>query len=375
MKVPFLDLTAQHARIRPELDAALDGVIRNSAFVGGAHVQALEHDLAQRLGLGFGVGTSCCTAALAAIVRGLGLGAGDEVIVPALTAMPTSEAPVLAGARTVFADVLPDTLQIDPADVARKVTDRTRAVIAVHLYGLAAPLEPLLALCRERGLVLIEDLAQALGARWQDRPLGSFGRAAAISFFPSKPLGGFGDGGMVVTSDAEIARSARMYGNHGRLEKFTHETLGANERLDALQAAVLRVKLRHLDEWNARRRQVAGWYAEELAGIDEVRPVAVVEGTEPVWHVYVVRAAQRDELRRHLSEHGIGTGLHYPSALNVQPAWAHAGQGAGSMPVAEAATAEIVSLPMDPFLTREQVACVASGLKSFYAARPAPASA
>jgi dTDP-4-amino-4,6-dideoxygalactose transaminase len=319
------------------------------------------------------VGTSSCTSALAATLRSLCLEPGDEVIVPSLTAMPTAEAVTLAGGRVVFADVDAATSQLDPASVAERITDRTRAVIAVHLYGMAAPIGVLDDLTRSRGLVLIEDIAQSFGASLNGAPLGTTGLAGCISFFPSKPLGGFGDGGMVATDDAATARYVRMYTNHGRESKFTHDFEGANERLDGLQAAVLNVRLGVFDEWNARRREVAGWYQEGLAGVSELQLPQPLEGCEPVWHIYPVSVARRDDLRAALRERGIQTGVHYPLPLHLQPAYEHLGLGRGTLPVAERLTAETVSLPMDPLLTREQVDWVVESIKHHLA--PAPVRA
>jgi len=367
MRVPFLDLAAQHALIRPELDAALRDVIDRSAFIGGSAVQELERTVAARQGVAHAVGTSSCTSALAAVLRSLGLRPDDEVVVPALTAMPTAEAVTLAGARVVFADVEPGTGQLDPSEVERWAGERTRAVVLVHLYGMAAPVDAVAEAARARGLVLIEDIAQSFGARLHGRPLGSTGLAGCLSFFPSKPLGGFGDGGMVATDDESTARFVRMYTNHGRAEKYVHVIGGANERLDGLQAAILSAKLRVFDDWNARRRTVAAWYREGLAEVEELRAPRPLEGSEPVWHLYPVFTPRRDELRAFLRERGIGTGLHYPLPLHLQPAYERLGLARGTLPVAERLTGETLSLPMDPLLSREQVDWVVESIKHFHA--------
>jgi dTDP-4-amino-4,6-dideoxygalactose transaminase len=262
----------------------------------------------------------------------------------------------------VLVDIDPETWLIDPARVAEAITPRTRALLPVHLYGMPVALDALLDIAARHGLVLIEDCAQAAGARYRGRRVGSLGRAGCHSFFPSKNLGGFGDGGALVTDDPELDRFTAMYRDHGRLEKFSHEMIGANERLDTLQAAVLRVKLQYLDEWNARRRSVADWYAEDLDGVSEIRLQRRVTGAEPVWHLFAIRAPGRDALAESLREKGIGTGLHYPLSLDRQPAFAFLGR-AGRCPVAERVCREVLSLPMDPFLTREQVRHVAEALK------------
>jgi dTDP-4-amino-4,6-dideoxygalactose transaminase len=363
MEVPFVDLRSQHARIRQELDAAIRAVVDQAAFIQGEPLERFERQLAEFFGVRRAVGVANGTAALSITLRALGIGAGDEVITTAHSAVPTPESIVLAGAKPVLVDVDDDTWLIDPEQVKRAITPRTRAILPVHLYGMPADLDRLGALAGEHGLALIEDCAQAAGARWHGRRVGTFGKASAHSFFPSKNLGGFGDGGAIATDDEAIERFAEMYRNHGRLEKFTHEIIGANERLDSLQAAVLTVKLGYLDDWNQRRRQVAQWYHEELAGVREVLLQRIPAGAEPVWHLFVVRVARRNELAGVLKTKGIGTGVHYPLALNLQPSFAFLGQGRGALPIAERVCDEVLSLPMDPFLTHEQVRYVCDALK------------
>jgi len=361
MNVPFLDLRAQHDRIRSELDAAIREVIDTASFVNGPAVAQFEHAFARFCGHRFAYGVSSGTAALSIALRALGVQPGDEVITAGLGAVPTAEAIVLAGATPVLVDVDPDTWLIDAERVAASITPRTRALIPVHLYGMPVPVAPLLDLAKRHGLDVIEDCAQAAGARLDGQRVGSFGRAGCHSFFPSKNLGGFGDAGALTTDDEGLARFAAMYRDHGRLEKFTHEIIGANERLDSIQAAVLSVKLRQLDEWNARRRAVADWYAEELSGIAEIRLQRRVPGAEPVWHLFTICSPDRDRLAEALKQRGIGTGLHYPVSLNRQPSFAFLGERA--LPVAERICAETLSLPMDPFLTREQVHWVCEAIK------------
>lgn len=369
--VPFLDLAGQHRRLRDELDAAWRSVVDDSAFIRGAPVEDFERELAAFMERPFACGVANCTAALELSLRWLKLAPGDEVITSVHTAIATAEAITLAGGTVVFADVDPDTWLIDSAHAESLVTPRTRALLPVHLYGMPLPMDRWVALSARHGLPLIEDLAQAQGARFAGRRVGSFGLAGCLSFFPSKNLGAFGDGGALVTADESLARFAAMYSNHGRLEKYTHEFQGGNERLDALQAAILRVKLRRLDEWNGRRRQVADWYAEELAGVPDLALQRRTPEGEPVWHLFVVQWAERDALAAALAQRGIGTGLHYPIPLNLQPAFAHRGQGRGAFPVAERLCERVLSLPMDPFLTREQVACVAEAVRRACSSRAA----
>jgi dTDP-4-amino-4,6-dideoxygalactose transaminase len=372
MRVPFLDLRGQHDRIRGELDAALRAVIDESAFIQGPRVERFEAEFAAACERRHVRGVSSGTAALSIALRALGVGPGDEVVTTVHSAVPTPESVALVGAVPVFVDVDPETWLIDPEQVAEAITPRTRALLPVHLYGMPAALDPLLEIASRHGLPVVEDCAQAAGARYRGGRVGSFGRVGCHSFFPSKNLGGFGDGGALATDDATIAEFAGMYRDHGRREKFLHEITGANERLDALQAAVLSVKLRHLDEWNERRRAVADWYQAELGDVREVRLQRREKLAEPVWHLFVIRVADREGLAKFLAERGIGTGVHYPVSLNQQPVFAELRARSGPLPVAEQVCREILSLPMDPFLTREQVHFVCDAVKQF-CVRPARA--
>jgi len=370
MQVPFSDLAAQYLEARAEIDGVWQEAALRSAFIGGEPVKRFEAALAESFGLKYACGVASGTAALTATLRSLKLGPEDEVITTVHTAAPTAEAVTLAGGRVVFCDIEEDTFQIDPAAVEAAITPRTRALLPVHLYGLSARLKELLAIARKHNLALIEDCAQAQGTRYDDRLVGTFGAAGCLSFFPSKNLGGFGDGGAVVTNDEAIDRFVRMYSNHGRLEKFDHVIQGANERLDALQAAILMPKLRRLEQWNERRRQAAKWYEERLAGIAEIRLPRPIPPCTPAWHLYVIRIKGRNELAKFLKSQGIATGLHYPTSLNVQPAFAHLGKKAGAFPIAERLTQhEILSLPMFPHITEEQVDYVCQKIREFAANR------
>jgi dTDP-4-amino-4,6-dideoxygalactose transaminase len=364
MQVAFLDLAAQHRPIRSEIDRALRTTVDTSAFIQGPEVRALEAELAQRVGTRHAVGVASCTAALSITLRGLGIGPGDEVITTPLTAVPTAEAVGLAGGRAVFADVDEEGWLLDPRSVESRIGGRTRAILPVHLHGMSARIDELADIARRHGLALVEDIAQALGASFHGKPLGGFGRASCASFFPSKPLGGFGDGGMIFTDDEALADFAASYSNHGRREKLVHDFEGANERLDALQAAVLRVKLPYLDEWNARRRAVADRYRELLADVEEIRLPRPLPDTEPVWHVFAIRCEDRDGVRRRLAERGVQTGLHYPLPLHLQPAYGWMELGRGSLPVAERICDELLSLPMHPELTAEEIEHVAGSVKA-----------
>jgi dTDP-4-amino-4,6-dideoxygalactose transaminase len=364
-KIAFVDLLPQYEEIRTELDNAVSAVIRNSHFIQGKPVAEFEAALSDSIGVKHACGVANATSALWITLKALGIGPGDEVITTPLTAVPTAEAITLNGAEVVFADIDPQTFQINPDEIARKITPRTKAILPVHLYGIPVNLPQILEIAGKHGIPVVEDCAQAQGAEISGKRVGSMGVAGCFSFFPSKNLGGWGDGGAMVTNDGEIDRFVRMFSNHGRLEKFTHEIPGANERLDGLQAAVLLVKLAKLDEWNARRRKIADAYATRLENVDEVTVPRVYPDTVPVWHLYVIRAKARDALARHLKENGIATGLHYPIPLHQQPAMSK-GYRDGDLPEAEKAAAGILSLPMYPHLNPDDVTRVCDAITAFY---------
>jgi dTDP-4-amino-4,6-dideoxygalactose transaminase len=369
MKIPLVDLAVQYRTIQAEVDAAIRRVLERSAFIGGEEVEAFAAEFAAYCAAGREpTGPLHCapcgngTDALYLALRALGIGPGDEVITVAHTFIATAEAIGLTGARPVFVDVLPDTLLMDPAAVEAAVTTRTRAIVPVHLYGQPCDMSALLAIARRHQLKVVEDAAQAHGAAWRGRRVGGLGDLACFSFYPGKNLGACGDGGAVVGADGDLVRRIRMLANHGRLEKYTHEVEGVNSRLDGLQAAVLRVKLRRLDAWNAARRAHAAAYSRALAGADLVLP-AVAPEAESVWHLYVVRSTKRTMLQTNLRECGVATGVHYPLPLHLQPAYASLGLRAGSLPVTEQAAGEILSLPLYPELTPAQIDHVATVLQ------------
>lgn len=364
--VPFVDLYPQYSELKNDIDAALEQVVKNSWFIGGKPVSEFENALAASVGTTFAVGVANATSALWLTLKALGIGPDDEVITTPLTAFPTAEAIMLNGANVVFADIEEETFQISPAEIERKISPRTKAILPVHLYGIPVNLPRIQEIATQRNLPVVEDCAQAQGAEILGKRVGSMGVAGCFSFFPSKNLGCWGDGGAVCTNDESIARFVRMFANHGRLEKFTHEIPGANERLDSLHASVLRIKLTKLDEWNAKRRVIADYYSEKLSKIEEVRTPKTYENTTPVWHLYVIRAKDRDKLAKHLKEKGIGTGLHYPLPLHLQPAMGGE-QRRGELPVVEKATQEILSLPMYPHLPLEGAKRVVQEIENFYA--------
>jgi dTDP-4-amino-4,6-dideoxygalactose transaminase len=352
--IPLTDLRVQYASIRAEIDAAVASVLGGGVFVGGEEVRLFEREFASYCGVRGGVGVGSGTDALSLALRALGVGAGDEVITVAHTFAATAEAIIAAGARPVFVDVREDTLLMDSGHLERAVTPRTRAVIPVHLYGQVCDMDAIGEVARRRGLIVVEDAAQAHGARWKGRRVGGLGRVGCFSFFPAKNLGACGDAGAVVSDDEAVLDRVRMLADHGRTEKSRHEAVGVNSRLDALQASILRVKLRHLDRWNEARRSAAARYRELLVGRGLVLPQGAA-GSEPVWHLFVIRAPGRDDLRKRLDRSGIETGVHYPVPLHLQPAFASLARGEGSLPVSEAAARSVLSLPLFPEITDDQL--------------------
>jgi len=348
--IPLVDLHAQYRSIKGEIDDAIAGVLGRCDFIGGAAIKEFEQEFATYCGAAACVGVANGTDALYLALRTLGVGAGDEVITVAHTFIATAEAISLTGADPVFVDVDDATMLIDPDAIEAAVTPRTRAIVPVHLYGQPCDMDRIMDIARRHGLKVVEDAAQAHGARWKGRPIGTFGDAATFSFYPGKNLGAYGDGGAVVSNDAAFIERVRMLANHGRLEKYTHQIEGVNSRLDTLQAAVLRVKLRHLDGWNAARRRWAAAYDERLRGIGGLRLPTVGTDAESVFHLYVIRVPRRDELLDALKRAGISGGVHYPLPLHRQPAFERRAAAKVSLPVTEAAAERILSLPLYPEL-------------------------
>lgn len=350
--IPFLDLRAAHSHVRDELDRAWEEVLRHCRFVGGPEVTAFEEQFAAYCGVGGCVGVANGTDALQLILAALGIGHGDEVIVPANTFIATAEAVVAVGARPRFVDVLPDTLQIDPASAEAAMNRRTAAIVAVHLFGQMADVVALSSVARRQGITLIEDAAQAHGARFAGRRAGSVGRAAAFSFYPGKNLGALGDGGAVVSDDGELLAGVRRLADHGRApdERHRHDDRGRNSRLDSLQAAALSVKLPRLDEENEARRTAVARYERRLPRWCEI--VRTHPQAQPVHHLAVARVSDRPAVTAALTAARIGWGVHYPIPCHRQPAYA---EFADSLPVAEAAAQEILSLPLSPCLREAQI--------------------
>jgi dTDP-4-amino-4,6-dideoxygalactose transaminase len=365
VKVPFVDFRPQLAAVRGELDAALARVLDSGWFVLGPEGEAFERELAQAFGAGEAVGVANGTDALQLSLRALGIGPGDEVITSSISAAFTALAIVQCGARPVFVDVEEATLNLDPGRVAEAIGARTRAIVPVHLYGHPADMGPLLRLADEHDLALLEDACQAHGALHEGRPVGTLRGErgiGALSFYPTKNLGALGDGGAVLVNDPALAARLRALRNGGQSNRYRHETFGVNSRLDELQAAILRVGLRHLPAWTQRRRALAAFYLSELRGCGVALPVEQAYAWA-VYHLFVVRHEKRDALAKALAERGVGTLIHYPIPLHLQPAFAELGGRAGDCPVAERACAEILSLPLFPGLSDEQAAVVAAAVR------------
>ncbi len=364
-KIPFVDLTAAYLELQGELDAAALEVLRSGWYVLGPQVRAFEEEFAAWLGVPAAAGVASGTDALLLTLLACEVGAGDEVIVPSHTAVATVTAVELAGARPVLADIRADTFTLDPDAVAAAITPRTRAIIPVHLYGQAADLDVLIELAQRRGLWLIEDCAQAHGAATNGRKVGTVGDIAAFSFYPTKNLGAAGDGGLVASRRPELIERVRSLRQYGWRQRYISDEAGLNSRLDELQAALLRVKLRRLDVWNRQRQALALHYDELLAGSAVTTP-RVAPGNEHVYHLYVVRCQQRDALQAHLDQRGIATAIHYPVPVHQQPAYRRLAPPAG-LPETERAAAEILSLPMYPQMPQEHVEQVAACIAAFNA--------
>ncbi len=363
--VPQLDLSAQYAAIGAEIRMAVERVMASQQFVLGREGAALEDEIAKLCGVTHGVGVASGTDALILALRACGVQAGDEVLVPPFTFVATGSAVSALGAKPIFADIRPDIYNIDSAEFERRVTPRTRAIVVVHLYGLAADMDPILAFAKARKLPVIEDNAQAIGASYKGRRTGSLGDAACVSFYPTKNLGAYGDAGMVVTNSAKLAERIRTLRNHGQSEKYRSTEPGWNSRLDEIQAAILRVKLRHLSNWQRARQAHAAEYNRLFSQIPGVMPPLAPEGFDHVYHQYTIRVERRDALQKFLSERKIGSTVYYPYPLHLQPLYASLGHKAGDFPHAERAAQEVLSLPMYPELRKEQIARVVEAVGEF----------
>jgi dTDP-4-amino-4,6-dideoxygalactose transaminase len=358
-----MDLAASHAGIAGEIEAAIQRVIETTAYIGGPDHKAFQEEFAKYCEAKYAAGVSNGTDALWLILKGLGVGPGHEVITTPLTFIATAEAISHCGAKAAFCDVDPWTYTLDPAQLDAHLTPRTRVIMPVHLHGQPADMAGILSFAQEHGLKVVEDAAQAHGARVSGNRVGTLGDAAGFSFYPGKNLGCYGDGGAVVTDNEKLAMFVRKYCDHGRLTKYEHEFEGTNSRLDGLQAAILRVKLRHLDHWNAQRVRAAGWYRERLQDCSALRLPPEIEDRPSVYHLFVVTIENRDHVLNALKQDNIHAGVHYPLPLHLQPAFRHYGFKPGAFPISEKAAQQVLSLPLYPEITESQVDRVCTVLK------------
>jgi dTDP-4-amino-4,6-dideoxygalactose transaminase len=362
--VPFVDLKAQYRTIETDVDAAIARILEHTSFVMGREVAAFEEAFANYLGVQFCIGVNSGTAALQLALMAYGIGRGDEVIVPSFTFFATAEAVSIAGATPVFVDIDPVAYTVTAEAIEQAITPRTRAIIPVHLYGQPVDLDPILALAGLHKLHVIEDAAQAHGAQYKRRRVGTLGHAGCFSFYPSKNLGAYGEAGAVVTNDEECARRLRLLRDHGARSKYVHDIIGYNFRMEEMQAAVLNVKLPHLDDWNSQRRRCAARYHELLGDCNVVLPQEM-DYAQHVFHLYAVQCEQRDAFQQHLAASGIQTGIHYPIPNHRQPAYSSLGYKPGRFPVTEQLCESVLSLPMFAELTEEQQLQVAQACRSF----------
>ncbi len=363
MAVPFLDLRKQYQVLRDEINAALSGVLEGARFIGGPQVAEFEREFAAFCEVQHAVACASGTDGLYLALRALDIGPGDEVITTPYTFVASVGSIRLAGAKPVLVDVRPETLNIDPGAIENQVTPRTRAIMVVHLYGQPAEMDAVMEIARKHNLHVIEDACQAHGARYRGRRVGSIGTAASFSFYPTKNLGAYGDGGCITTGSGELADRIRSIADHGRTTWTRHELEGINSRLDAMQAAILRVKLRHLEEWNERRRRLAALYLEQLADVPQVKALETVQGAESVYHLFIVRVPGREALMEKLKARDVGCAVYYATPAHLQPAYAVLGYGEGSFPASEAAAREVLALPLYPEMEESEVVEVVGALK------------
>jgi dTDP-4-amino-4,6-dideoxygalactose transaminase len=363
MKVPFLDLKAHHASVRDEINDAIQEVIDECAFAGGPFVRRFETDFAAYCDCAHAIGVGSGTEALWLALLALGVGPGDEVITVPTTFMATAEAITYCGARPVFVDVDESTYTMDPTALENAITARTKAIIPVHLFGQPADMDPILEVAREHGLFVVEDACQAHGAEYKGRSVGTLGAAACFSFYPGKNLGAFGEAGAVVTNNANLQEKIRILRDHGQVRKYHHTMIGWNCRMDGIQAAILRIKLRHLEKGNQLRRSHAAHYDRALNSVPEIITPARLAEVRHVYHIYAVRVQDRDEVARFLTEKNIGCGVHYPVPVHLQEAYRFLGHEPGAFPISERCAAEFLSLPMFPELTPAQIEAVVQGVR------------
>ncbi len=365
MNIQMVDLKRQYLSIKSEIDSAIQEVLDSTQFILGKKVAEFEENAAKYLGVEHAIGVANGTDALQIAMMALGIGKDDEVITTPFTFVATTETIVMLGAKPVYVDIDPESYNIDPKQIKEKITNKTRAILPVHLYGNPAEMDEILSIAKEHNLYVIEDSAQGFGAEYKGKKVCSFGDVACISFFPSKNLGCYGDGGMVVTNNDEIHERVRMIASHGSKVRYVHEILGMNSRLDALQAAILNVKLKYIDEWNQRRIANSKHYNEKLKTLAQVKTPSNKEYSKHIFHQYTIQVENRDELQKYLTSKNIPTAIHYPIPLHLQPAF----RGfaiEGSLPEAEKAAKQVLSLPMHPDLLPEEIEYITNTIKEFY---------
>ena len=366
MNIPFVDLKSQYQSIKPEIDNAIASVIEDTAFVRGKYVNDFEKNYAEKYGVKHCISVANGTDAIYITLKALGIGPEDEVITVANSWISTSETITQTGAKVVFVDIEPDYFTIDASKIEEKITSKTRAIIPVHLYGQPAEIDAIKKICDTHNLYLIEDCAQAHFASYKGQKVGTFGNAGTFSFYPGKNFGAYGDAGAIITNDDELADKVRMFANHGSLKKHEHEIEGMNSRMDGLQAAILSVKLPYIDEWNENRHQNALLYSDLLSGIEEIVIPKIRSDTKHIFHLYVIRAKERDKLQKYLDEYGISALIHYPVALPFMQAYGYLEHKPEDFPIAYQYQYEILSLPMYPELSRSSIINVVDRIKEFY---------
>ncbi|MGC9057362.1 MAG: DegT/DnrJ/EryC1/StrS family aminotransferase [Candidatus Saccharicenans sp.] len=365
--IPILDLKAQYASIEKEIDEAIKKVLRSGQFILGPEVEALEKEVASLCGCKYGIGVASGTDALRLTLKALEIGPGDEVITTPFTFIATASCILHCGAKPVFVDIDPKTYNIDPDKIKPAITKKTKAIIPVHLYGQPADMDKIMAIAKAYNLYIIEDAAQAIGAKYKGKPVGQFGIAGCLSFFPTKNLGAYGDGGMVVTNDVGLAEKIDVLRKHGSKKKYQAEILGFNSRLDEVQAAILRVKLKYLDKWNEARRCIAYRYNEKLKELPVIIPYESPD-VYHIYHQYTIRTDKRDNLMQYLKESGISTAIYYPVPIHLQKLFANLGYKNGDFKESEIASAQVLSLPLYPELHKEEQNLVIDKIRGFFKA-------
>ncbi|MCI0714053.1 MAG: DegT/DnrJ/EryC1/StrS family aminotransferase [Chloroflexi bacterium] len=366
MNIPFVDLQAMHAPLHDEMMTAIEEVVSKGNFVLGHQARAFEEDFAAYSETAFAVGVDSGLSALKLALLAYDIGEGDEVILPANTFIASAAAVTFTGATPVLVDPEPDTYNIDPQKIEAAITKQTKAIMVVHLYGIPAKMDEIMAIAEEHNLIVVEDASHAHGARYNGQRIGSLGHIAGFSLYPAKNLGAFGDGGIITTADESVIEKLTAMRNCGQIGKYNHVHQPYNHRLDTIHAAILQIKLRVLDEWNEKRRQAAQWYSAALADTSVITPI-VPDDTESVWHLYVIRTAQRDALSEFLKDRGIATGIHYPVPIHKTPFYQSANLVTNNLPISEAQAGQILSLPMFPGISKEQVQYVADSVREFEA--------